>query len=298
MNEFNFYLSIVHSESQDAPISIKTIEKIDASELQLHHKKIGEYKHSIDLIRAVQLNNQDFIRAIVYYAADFSKSRNMTDSKLNEISINLSRSLLNTLSLSRSFLDHSDNSISKIFGKSSKQFVEWRDFQSNIFDTNSAYRLFYRLRNFCQHVGMPPLNVILTDIDAEGKISLKLSLVKASLLVDNFDWGKHVSKDLSQAEDHIPVITLLDDWYECFRKISVYLLTIKRDYSIESAQQILKYRSLCDSMNLKGKMCAIDFPPGTDSINELKLKMLWLAEEDSFAIYNYVHIKELEYQKK
>jgi hypothetical protein len=264
--------------------NISAIEAICHDSLERDKHVISEYHNSQKLIDCVQLNIQEFLQVVVDYTADFLETKDMTDGKFDFISLNFSRLFLNILSMFRSMLDHSDVSISRGFGKESEQFRRWKKTLSDQYDSSIEYRLFYKLRNYSQHVGMPPMQISFSDVAEQEGISFRLDFMRDKLLEERSCWNKQLIHDLEASPEKIPVLDSLNNWGECFKTISNTLLDIKRNEALEAAEKIVGHRERLDLPREVGKLCTILLPSKKVETGELKLNLNWLPEDHALQI--------------
>lgn len=255
-----FVVGEIKSGESEATTKINAIEPICHDALKADRLLIFEYHSSLQMVKCVQLNIQEFLQSVVDNAADFLKTENMDEEKFDLVSLNFSRQLLNILSMFRSLLDHSNFSISRKFGKDSNNLRKWKTIQSEQYDSFFEYRLFYNLRNYCQHIGMPPMNISFSNsIEKEG-ISFRLDFQRDKLLEERSVWKQKLIQDLESAPENIPVIDSLHNWGECFRAISKTLLDIKREEALEAAKRITSHRERLNLPSDVGQLCAVFLP--------------------------------------
>jgi len=276
--QLSFVSSEINEEDGQPMTKINAIELICHETLQADIKLISEYHSSLKLVQSVQLNLQQFLEAIVHYAADFLETESMTEEKFDQISLNFSRLFLNILSMFRSLLDHSDFSLSREFGKESEQFKSWKLIQSEQYDNSVEYRLFYKLRNYCQHVGMPPMQISFTNSADQEGIGFRLDLQRDVLLEERSSWNQQLIKDLESLPEKIPVLDAINEWSICFNRISKTLLEIKRIEALDAAKKILSHRERLKLPEEGGQLCAVWLPQVESKPDSLNLKVTNLPE--------------------
>lgn len=285
-----WHLAFVVGELKDgeteAETSINALETICYESFKSDRTAIFEYHNSLRLIKSVQLNIQEFLKSIVNYATDFLESNDMNEEKFDFISLNFSRQFLNILSMFRSFLDHTDFSLSREFGKDSTQLKKWKSILSEQYDSFFEYRLFYKLRNYCQHIGVPPMHIEYTNSADEDGISFRLDLQRDQLLEEKSVWNTQLIQDLESAPDRIPVIDSLNNWSECFRTISKTLLEIKKEAASEAAKRVLSHRNKHDLPSDIGQLCVIFLPDVDKKPERLNLTLNWVPEQKAYELLN------------
>ena len=120
------------------------------------------------------------------------------------------------------FLDHTEYSLKGKYGKTSKEFVNFKNMCSQKYDTNFSYRFAYKLRNFAQHCGMPigTIQISSSQHREEGSKSYEAEYSNLNLLskhtlsiffdrnklLESFDgWGKNIKQELERMDQHIEV---------------------------------------------------------------------------------------------
>jgi hypothetical protein len=292
------YLAFVDFESTDSDgvkqTKITAIEPIDVDVLNDDKRLIASYYSSLQLIDAVQLNVGELLQSIVNCAIEFHKTSQMSDELLDEIMLDFSRQLLNVLGMFRAFLDHSDYSLIKEFGKDSSEFSSWKNSLALQYDSILEYRFFSKLRNYSQHIGMPPLHISFSQSAETDSTTFRLDISKDQLLADTFTWGSRVSADLASLPEKIPVIELLNNWRESYKKVAIKLLEIKRDAAKEAARRVTSHRKRLKLPTVSGKLCVTSIPTGKKKLKALNLKMAWLPEDKANAILKSKHIKQFK----
>ncbi|MER0041585.1 hypothetical protein [Pseudomonas sp. MGal98] len=281
MNEWclAFVFGEIRDDNSEQRTVIKILETTCRESVESDKRLVSDYYNSLKLIRSVQANIQNFLEAVVHYADDFLKTQSMDEEKFDAISLNFSRLLLNILSMFRSLIDHSDFSLSRSFGKEAEQYKAWKLSQSEQYDSLFEYRLFYKLRNYCQHVGMPPMSISFSTSASEPGVSLRLDLSRDKLLEEKSSWNSQLISDLMACEEKIPVLDSLMKWGESFRALSNSLLDIKRTSALEAAHRIAGHRERLGLPNDAGQLCIMPHPGNNIDQASLKLMLHWLPEE-------------------
>lgn len=284
-----WHFAHVDSGNNDAGenmLTINAIEGMDADELSQYRKdkrSIAEYYESVRLTQSVRLNLQEFLEIVVHYGGEFLETRQMGEQQLDEISLNLSRLLFNILSMFRAFLDHSTTSLSREFGKNSEQLDQWKSKLSNLYDESNEYRFFYKLRNYAQHVGVPPIQISFSDSVKECGISFGLELSRDVLLEQHDVWGAVVRADLESSPEKISIINYLQEWSISFNELAKLLLDIKRKAATPAAISIAKHRSRL-KLPQSGQICVICIPTNEEKPTSLNLSLDWLPEQKALQI--------------
>jgi hypothetical protein len=77
------------------------------------------------------------------------------DKELVALFFEANRKLLNFLSAARTFLDHTEAHLKRLYGDGSEEAQRFLTATSEAYDRTFAYRFLYKLRNYAQHCGLP-----------------------------------------------------------------------------------------------------------------------------------------------
>jgi hypothetical protein len=150
---------------------------------------LGRYASHNNLFILTELNYHELQLALTEYNTNFRQySGNIL--RLDTLLTNCSRLMLNYLSSFRMFIDHSEVSLKRRFGKGSPAVDAYKTLESHQYDSVFAYRFLYRFRNFVQHIGLPIERVSHTETREHGPEPLKLIMTKKRLLEDRKVWGR------------------------------------------------------------------------------------------------------------
>jgi hypothetical protein len=176
-----------------------------------------EELHSMRRLRDfVVINNNDLIEMLnigLQNLLSKTVSWNSVKRMDNEtIFNNTNRLLLNYLSSIRTFIDHSDTFFYRKFGMKSENYLEFKKMLSFFFENSFAYRFFYKLRNYSQHVGIPLDSFHFTTIyDRDNNLikgTIKVAFERDKLLENYDSWGL-VKNDLLKLEQEFDVTPLI-----------------------------------------------------------------------------------------
>lgn len=247
-------LSLVYNEQDmDGKGDSTKIEEIqNASVLELREdcNLLTDYYRTKQLVEAVIFNINEYHESVSRSIKLHAKSKAVGDDKLSNEIRRIPYHILNILGTFRAFLDHTNYSLSKKYGDKSSEIKQWEEMQSRLYDTVFAYRFIYKLRNYCQHVGMPPLQ-IKTYKSAENRSQkYHLLLDRDSLLEERSVWNKTLITDLKERPEDIRLSEIVELWTLSFRDLANYLLKFKRNYVLKSAQNIV---AISDQISLTKK---------------------------------------------
>lgn len=221
-------------------ISVNFLDSITVDQFEIFQSAVRtiEELHSIRRLRDfVVLNDQELIDMLNDSLKDLlSKSVSWNSLKRNHNEVvfnNTNRLLLNYLTSIRTFIDHSDTYLNKKFGVTSEQYLEFKNILSLFFDNSFAYRFFYKLRNYSQHVGLPLDSFhFTTKYDHENNSiqgTMKVAFDRDKLLNNYDSWGA-VKTDLFNQDPEFDVTPLI---FEMTHNINEIERNIERLHSKE-----------------------------------------------------------------
>lgn len=177
--------------------------------------------------------------------------------------MDLNRLILSLLASARMFLDHTEYSLKGKYGKTSKEFVNFKNMCSQKYDTNFSYRFAYKLRNFVQHCGMPigSIEISSSQHREEGSKSYEAEYSNLNLLskhtlsiffdrnklLESFDgWGKNIKQELERIDQHIELTQHIRCFFSVLSEIHRKLIDglvkkvrMSSDYLLELAELVL-----------------------------------------------------------
>ena len=215
-------------ESETSGFSMPDALSIDQyQQATLAIKDVYSYNQSSKLLHLVTLNELE-LNMFLQSAFDdvinkSSKWNGLSENDIELIQLELNRRLLNYLSSVRTYLDHSETFLKRLFGKESEQVKLFKTICSGFYDTFFSYRFFYKLRNYAQHCGLPISN-IRTSIESQPeldatKITMHLKFDKQKLL-DGFDWDQKTRNDLKQMGSEFDFMPLFIENAENIRTVA------------------------------------------------------------------------------
>ncbi|WP_263227528.1 hypothetical protein [Pseudomonas alabamensis] len=268
------------------------LEVAEAEALASAIKDLYFFSSGEDLYNCVQKNMEDFLKSILDFANRYFDSDGMTESNMGFASLDFARLMLNMLSMFKSFLDHGQAAFNRKYGSSSLQADSWKKAQALEYDRSVAYRLFYNLRNYAQHVGMPPIHFSLEQKSDELGVAIRLEFYKSELLKNYSDWSRHAKADLKSGDEKIPIFSMLEEWSECFHRLVKFIQNIRRDEVLSSARLISEIRGKYKIPN-DAKIVIMPEPKGSE-VGDLDLNFQRLPEQQANQIINNVFLKKFE----
>jgi hypothetical protein len=204
MTETVYLLATIDSPTITG-VRILTIEEFDKISQEINEL---ETFHSEDaLYNLIELNYQDLESRVEFYLNQYISNPRLDFSEFSSQFLDINRLILNLLSSIRTYLDHTETRLKRTFGDTSEEYLQFKTLTNVCFDNHFAYRFLAKLRNYSQHCGLPTGSISISN--EESGHSLKLSLVRDSLL-KNFDsWGAIVKPELQAQNEKFDIIPLL-----------------------------------------------------------------------------------------
>ena len=204
-------------------------------------------------IGSAVMNNRNFlIESLINLGSSFLHGDYDQENFSFSHAFDISHKLLNLLASFRAYIEHQRTHFIREHGRSSNTTKGWTDFIASISASNPQYSLFLGLRNFIQHVDMPPLGFKMHSSDPDS-ISLNVYLIKQKLLDPNAQWSPEQRAFIAASDGQISLWNLLEAWDHEFRRIlrenerirvlpardaAINLLSIRQRYSIPDSGRI------------------------------------------------------------
>lgn len=170
---------------------------------------------------------------------------------LTSVRLDLNRTLLNFLTMVKTFIDHVETYLKRIYGETSPEFEKCKKAQNAVYDRSASYRIMYQLRNYAQHCGLPVQVVSFSSTSTElyGTIYRDRleCLCDRDHLLERFNWKK-VQPDLEAQEKQFDVIPHVFEYME--NLFDVYAIISQVDEKlVESARFVKK---LLEGIDIEG----------------------------------------------
>ncbi|PNH95343.1 hypothetical protein [Vibrio diazotrophicus] len=204
-------------------ISQEELERIE----QAKHE-IFEFNREYQLLDYVNENYHSFLCELQNQIHVHNHSGEvLTPFSYDEFIRFINRSLLNLLTSMRTMTDHLEARVKCIYGSESEEWLNLKQLFSQAFDNEFSYCFASKLRNFVQHVGMPPIHFSLDDTFESTQIEchVKLEFSRDELLKSYDSWGAIVKPRLQAQTEFFCVFKFLEslvnslfDIYARFKK--------------------------------------------------------------------------------
>jgi hypothetical protein len=237
----NFPEEVIKVEFLDV-LTINVFEELKTSISEI------EELHNVRRLRDFVVGNDEeiinYLDSTLQELLHKSISWNSTKREDSEkVYLNANRLFLNYLSSVRTFLDHSETFLNKKFGSKSAQFLEFKKMLTAFYDHSFAYRFFYKLRNYAQHIGLPLDSVgFSTEYDRSNntmKGTLLVTFNSDKLLLNYDGWGT-VKSELQQIKEDFDLAPLVFEMTHNIIEIERNIELLHKDELIKAANYITK----------------------------------------------------------
>ncbi|CAL2075882.1 conserved protein of unknown function [Tenacibaculum sp. 190524A02b] len=223
-------------------INVEEFEKID-----IIIKEIEEFNSIGKLQQFVIENDSQIINFLRQSSTELlrnSKSWNsVRKADVEKVYYTTNRLLLNYLTSVKTFLDHSETKLNRKFGKNSEELNQFKNVTSFFYDNSFAYRFFYKLRNYAQHIGLPLTNIGFTTEDNREVNLMKRTLsayFESSELVKKYDSWSIVKKDFENKASEIDLSTELYEMTHNIKEIGKCVKDLFEKPLIEKTVELKK----------------------------------------------------------
>jgi len=194
-----------------------------------------------ETINFVQANSQTYVGRVLNVADDFGGYRDSAEWNPARRAASVLRvHFMNWLVSFRAYIDHKQTALSRQYGKESAQVHAFTAATSAAFDGSFAYRFAYRLRNYAQHVGFPPLYPDIREVLAEdGPRTLTEMFFARDELLTNFDgWGGRVGPEIAAMTEEFPADPIVLEAMDALQEVHRVVLGIDRPFLEEQMRLV------------------------------------------------------------
>lgn len=171
---------------------------------------------------------------------------------------------INWLNATRLFIDHEQTSLTRRYGKESRELAVFDGARAAAFDGNFAYRFLYGLRNYTTHCGLPLSRVSLQksnpDDAAKGLSQRIVFSLDRDDLLSQFDWGKHVTPGLRALPVTFELLPLIHEAMPHFDSIMETIICIDINEGVRAVSAFAPYMERIAAFD--GHPCLLRFTPG------------------------------------
>lgn len=203
---------------------LRKLSEFEVQEVRDCNKEIFDFNRHFKLVEYVLYNFACFKACIENSLQSFAKEtdtigRYDLDAFGHEVNI----TLLNLMMSARTFLDHMETSIKREYGKESSESELFKSLAAKEFDDKFSYKFMYKLRNYVQHCGMPPLNYSKSKtLDNETPFAtLELQFNRNALLSEYNGWGAIVKPELEAQQEQFDAFFIVNEFITSILRIYI-----------------------------------------------------------------------------
>jgi hypothetical protein len=241
---------------------------------RLHRDVIAEFSKGYELLNLVLEEHHQFQQGLVDVGhAIASEPDLINQNNVRVLTFKTSRLMLSFLSSVRTFLEHAQTSISRQYGKASEQVLYFKALTAHQFDNVFSYRFLYKLRNYTQHCGMPPVNFsvnIVPGVDLE----LQLVFMREILVEEYAEWGAVLKRELESGTEPLYVFSLLKEHRDSI--VGIYLGFYEK---YDSQAVGVSRRWMCDFLSDShpdDKYCFLEIGDSPADSKEKSFRLEWI----------------------
>jgi len=225
--------------SINIPITLSKDEYNSLFKSTKNVRKVFGYSY---LFSTVQWNCEDLINTINAYLNAFIKKDAMFLTA-RDVSLNINKDILNTLTSFRFYLDYMDKNLKDDFGKSSGLVKKFNDLCSIEYDNNFSYRFIYHLRNYAQHKGILVNSVNFSKfIDKENPLKINHNLrisINRNNLIEDKNFKKELKPEIAKLPENIDPVEHIFNWLNSLERIHQQITNEIIPTGFESAKAII-----------------------------------------------------------
>lgn len=193
---------------------------------KLHIDNVVDAGRTIELFEILQSAHADYFEHVVgAVGLHLSSGDLLNPYSMDKFSTDTSRYFLNYLTAMRVFLDHAEARLKRKFGEGGAEDERFKAVTAAEFDSRLSYRLFYKLRNYTQHCGMPPVGFHIQH-NVGDAVEVVFTLNIATLLKNYSEWGKIVKADLQGLEYDPKLFELINEHFESMYVVYLEVFSI------------------------------------------------------------------------
>lgn len=208
----------------DSIKAIRPLQEEEVQEIRDCNKEIFDFNRHFKLVEYVLYNFSCLKSVIENSLQKFSEDSDVIgrydlDAFGHEVNINL----LNLMMSARTFLDHMETFIKREYGDDSGEIELFKKLTAGEFDNRFSYKFMYKLRNYVQHCGMPPLSYSKNKV-LEGEApyaAITLDFDRDSLLSGYDSWGAIVKPELESQDAKFNALVVIEEFVTSILRIYI-----------------------------------------------------------------------------
>lgn len=206
----------------DAQAEIRGLREMSDEEYRQYVDDVTLARHHADrwMLRVLGHNYATYLETAAEVVQAIEDPSLRDREEIGDLAMALRIEMFNWLLSLRAYLDHTETWLKRTFGKDSDQVQAFERETARQFDTHFAYRFFYKLRNFVQHCGLPPLDGAINEGErGAARRSVSLHMKTGPLLVEFDGWGP-VTADLQNLPETFDPDPLMAEMMQCIMDLS------------------------------------------------------------------------------
>lgn len=201
--------------NNDEISQIRDLSERDISDIKYSQNVIFEFNRHFKLIEYVLSNFIEFRSCISETEREFERCVDVIGSyKVDQFKQNINIRLLNLIMSIKTLLDHMETHAKRTYGKESGESALFKKLTALEFDSYFSYGFMYKLRNYVQHCGMPPIGITQSKVYVENGTHTKIDLYfgRDNLLNTYDGWGKIVRENIESQDGKLDAIKQIDEF--------------------------------------------------------------------------------------
>ena len=195
---------------------LRTLSPSEVSEFHAANRELATFVQERELYAIFAMNVETLLEFLRTAASEMSTARQTAT--FDGLRPNANRHVMNILTSMRTYLDHTETTLSHRHGRGSKPLNDFRTLCSRHYDRTFSYRFLYKLRNYAQHCGMP-VGDVRSRLVSGGTECLVVSYNRDDLIRDYTKWGDPVKQELPRQPRLINIVRHLGPLARCLTNI-------------------------------------------------------------------------------
>lgn len=205
---------------------VRGLKKDEVDSLQIYKDKLFQFTNDYMLIEYVIYNYNAYLDLLEETIGSVAAEKSMIGSyPFKDFPFFLNTRLLNYIMSVKTLLDHMETNINRKYGVDSIKFKQFKSLAATEYDSYFSYRFMYKLRNFVQHCGMPPLSFEadkkISEDENELNVSLKVYFERDRLLRGFSKWGAQVARELNEKDERFIIFPIIEEHFNSICRIYV-----------------------------------------------------------------------------
>jgi len=218
--------------------------------------RLVRFSNDQQLFKIVFLNYNDYCNLLEQYKKEFMNNPSLNYSRMERMILNINKHILNYLSATRTYLDHSEANLKRHYGKDSQRVKRFKDACSSAYDNHFSYRFLCGLRNYAQHCEMPIEGLVLSADHHLGneRYSL-LATVDRDQLLKKHEWKSQLKKEIQDLPPKFDISPHIDGMMKYLERINLTLIEDDLPELMQNAEYVQQL--IAHAKNMPGSPCIL-----------------------------------------